>query len=48
MASIAEVNTYPTDIRHRADYAAVREEFFGGKCPLTRWSRWRRWRSPNS
>src|SRR5215472_5517388 len=27
MANIVKVNTYLTDIRHRADYAAIREEF---------------------
>jgi 2-iminobutanoate/2-iminopropanoate deaminase len=31
MADIVKVNTYITDIRHRADYAAVRGEFFVGK-----------------
>ena len=35
MASIVKVNTYVTDIRHRADYAAVREEFFGKKLPAS-------------
>ena len=29
MANIVKVNTYVTDIRHRADYAVIREEFFG-------------------
>ena len=29
MASIVKVNTYLTDIRHRADYGPIREEFFG-------------------
>ena len=33
MANIVKVNTYLTDIRHRADFAAVREEFFGKKMP---------------
>ena len=33
MADIVKVNTYLTDIRHRADYAPVREEFFGKKMP---------------
>src|SRR6476646_6858873 len=33
MASIVKVNTYLTDIRHRADYGPVREEFFGKKMP---------------
>jgi 2-iminobutanoate/2-iminopropanoate deaminase len=35
MASIVKVNTYVTDIRHRADYAAVREDFFGKKLPAS-------------
>jgi 2-iminobutanoate/2-iminopropanoate deaminase len=35
MASIVKVNTYLTDIRHRADYAAIREEFFGKKMPAS-------------
>jgi 2-iminobutanoate/2-iminopropanoate deaminase len=35
MANIVKVNTYVTDIRHRADYAAVREEFFGKKLPAS-------------
>ena len=29
MANIVKVNTYLTDIRHRADYGPIREEFFG-------------------
>ena len=33
MASIVKVNTYLTDIRHRADYGPIREEFFGRKMP---------------
>ncbi len=35
MADIVKVNSYITDIRHRADYAAVRGEFFGGKMPAS-------------
>ena len=35
MANIVKVNTYVTDIRHRADYAAIREEFFGKKMPAS-------------
>ena len=35
MADIVKVNTYVTDIRHRADYAAVREAFFGKKLPAS-------------
>ena len=33
MANIVKVNTYLTDIRHRADYAPIRDEFFGKKMP---------------
>jgi 2-iminobutanoate/2-iminopropanoate deaminase len=33
MASIVKVTTYLTDIRHRADYGPIREEFFGKKMP---------------
>src|ERR1700674_2766930 len=33
MASIVKVNTYLTDIRFRADYGPIREEFFGKKMP---------------
>jgi enamine deaminase RidA (YjgF/YER057c/UK114 family) len=35
MASIAKLNTYLTDIRHRADLIPVREEFFGKKAPAS-------------
>ena len=35
MANIIKVNTYLTDIRHRAEYAAIREEFFGKKMPAS-------------
>ena len=35
MANIVKVNTYLTDIRHRADFAQVREEFFGKKLPAS-------------
>ena len=35
MANIVKVNTYLTDIRHRADYATIREEFFGRKMPAS-------------
>jgi 2-iminobutanoate/2-iminopropanoate deaminase len=31
--NIVKVNTYVTDIRYRADYGPVREEFFGPKMP---------------
>jgi 2-iminobutanoate/2-iminopropanoate deaminase len=33
MANIVKVNTYLTDMRFRADYGPVREEFFGRKMP---------------
>jgi 2-iminobutanoate/2-iminopropanoate deaminase len=33
MANIVKVNTYLTDIRHRADYGPIRSEFFGPKMP---------------
>jgi 2-iminobutanoate/2-iminopropanoate deaminase len=33
MASIVKVNTYLTDIRHRADYGPIRSAFFGPKMP---------------
>jgi len=35
MANIVKVNTYLTDIRHRAEYAAIREEFFCKKMPAS-------------
>lgn len=35
MRNIVKVNTYLTDIRHRADYSAIREEFFGRKMPAS-------------
>lgn len=31
MDSIVKINTYLTDIRHRADLVPIREEFFGKK-----------------
>ena len=42
MQDIVKVNTYLTDVRHRADYGPIREEFFGKKMPATPWSPWRR------
>ena len=33
LADVVKVNTYLTDIRHRADYGPIREEFFGKKMP---------------
>jgi enamine deaminase RidA (YjgF/YER057c/UK114 family) len=35
IANIVKVNTYLVDIRHRDDYAAIREEFFGKKMPAS-------------
>ena len=35
MANIVKVNTFLTDIRHRTEYAAIREEFFGKKMPAS-------------
>ena len=49
MQNIVKVNTYLTDIRHRVDYAPIREEFFGEKdaCPIPGW-RWQPLPCPNS
>jgi 2-iminobutanoate/2-iminopropanoate deaminase len=33
LSDVVKVNTYLTDIRHRAEYGPVREEFFGRKMP---------------
>ncbi len=33
MADIVKVNTYVTDMRFRADYGPIRQEFFGPKMP---------------
>ena len=33
LKNVVKVNTYLTDIRHRADYGPIREEFFGKKMP---------------
>jgi len=33
MGDIVKVNTYLTDMRYRADYGPIREEFFGRKMP---------------
>src|SRR5262245_6463013 len=35
MQNIVKINTYLTDIRHRADLIPVREEFFGKKGPAS-------------
>ena len=33
LANVVKVNTYVTDIRYRADYGPIREQFFGKKMP---------------
>lgn len=35
MANIVKVNSYLTDMRHRAEFGSVREEFFGKKLPAS-------------
>jgi enamine deaminase RidA (YjgF/YER057c/UK114 family) len=35
LANVVKLNTYLTDIRHRADLLPVREEFFGKKMPAS-------------
>jgi enamine deaminase RidA (YjgF/YER057c/UK114 family) len=35
MRDIVKINTYLTDIRHRAEYGQIREEFFGKKLPAS-------------
>jgi 2-iminobutanoate/2-iminopropanoate deaminase len=35
LRDIVKVNTYLTDIRHRADYGPIRQEFFGSKMPAS-------------
>jgi 2-iminobutanoate/2-iminopropanoate deaminase len=35
MANVVKITTYVTDMRHRADLAPVREEFFGKKGPAS-------------
>lgn len=35
LKNIVKLNTYLTDIRHRADLLPVREEFFGKKTPAS-------------
>jgi 2-iminobutanoate/2-iminopropanoate deaminase len=35
MANIVKVNTYLTDLRHRAEFGPIREEFFGKKLPAS-------------
>lgn len=33
LKDVVKVNTYVTDMRYRADYGPIREEFFGKKMP---------------
>lgn len=35
LANVVKLNTYLTDIRHRADILPVREQFFGKKLPAS-------------
>ncbi len=35
LANVVKLNTYLTDVRHRADILPVREEFFGKKLPAS-------------
>jgi 2-iminobutanoate/2-iminopropanoate deaminase len=35
LSSIVKLTTYLVDIRHRADLASIREEFFGKKAPAS-------------
>jgi 2-iminobutanoate/2-iminopropanoate deaminase len=35
LANVVKLNTYLTDIRHRADLVPIREEFFGKKLPAS-------------
>ena len=35
LRDIVKINTYLTDIRHRAEYGQIREEFFGRKLPAS-------------
>ena len=35
LASIVKMNTYVTDMRYRAEYGPIRNEFFGGKAPAS-------------
>ena len=35
MANVVKINTYLTDIRHRADLVPIREEFVGKKSPAS-------------
>lgn len=35
LANVVKINTYVTDVKNRAEYRAVREEFFGAKGPAS-------------
>ena len=35
LANVVKLNTYLIDLRHRAELAAIREEFFGKKAPAS-------------
>lgn len=35
LANVVKINTYVTDVKNRAEYRAVREEFFGPKGPAS-------------
>jgi 2-iminobutanoate/2-iminopropanoate deaminase len=35
VANIVKMNTYVTDMRDRAEYGPIRNEFFGGKAPAS-------------
>lgn len=35
LANVVKINTYVTDVKNRAEYRAVRDEFFGSKGPAS-------------
>jgi 2-iminobutanoate/2-iminopropanoate deaminase len=35
LANIVKINTYVTDVKHRPEFRAVREEFFGDRKPAS-------------
>ena len=35
LANVVKINTYVTDVKNRAEYRAVRDEFFGAKGPAS-------------
>ena len=35
LSSIVKMNTYVTDMRNRAEFGPIRNEFFGGKAPAS-------------